>query len=371
MKDFTCGFIGLGLIGGSIAKALKKQNPKIRMLAFDIHEESLVLAQKEGIIDICYSALTEDAAKQLGGCDLLFLCAPVSKNEENLQLLKDHLKEDCILTDVGSVKSTIHQVIEREGLTSRFVGGHPMTGSEKTGYENANELLFENAFYFLTPAKDADASKVERMKELVTGIGAIPLVIDCKKHDYITAAVSHLPHVIAYSLVNLVRENDDDGMMKLIAAGGFKDITRIASSSPAMWQQICLTNTENIESLLRAYIEQLEQMCTYLEQKRKDALFDAFQSAKDYRDSFITTSGSHANRLYEVYLDIPDKAGAIAMTATILALNDISIKNIGIMHNREFQEGVLHIEFYDKASADAAVALLKRNNYTVYEKGTK
>jgi len=368
MRDYTCGFIGLGLIGGSIAKALKKQNPNIQTMAYDVRSDSLSAAQSDGIIDVCYDILNNETASRFGSCDILFLCAPVSKNNENIHLLKEHLKEDCILTDVGSVKSTIYDTIEQEGLENCFIGGHPMTGSEKTGYENADALLFENAFYFLTPSKRVAGDKLEMMKELVTGIGAIPLVIDCEKHDYITAAVSHLPHVIAYSLVNLIRENDEEGLMKLIAAGGFKDITRIASSSPVMWQQICLTNTENIDRLLEGYIQNLETMRSYLRQKNADALLDSFQTAKDFRDSFITTSGSNAGTVSEIYLDIPDKAGAIAMTATILALNDISIKNIGIMHNREFQEGVLHIEFYDEPAAIAATALLRQNNYTIYER---
>ena len=368
MRDLTCGFIGLGLIGGSIAKALKNQQGKVDIIAFDIDKESLLLAQTENIASVCYDELDEVAARHLGNCDILFLCAPVSKNDENLRLIKKYLSNDCILTDVGSVKTPIHQTILELGLNESFIGGHPMSGSEKIGFVNANALLFENAFYFLTPTKEVSEDKIELMKEVIGAIGAIPLILDCEKHDYITAAVSHLPHVIAYSLVNLVSENDKDGMMKLIAAGGFKDLTRIASSSPVMWQQICLTNTDNIIELLDKYIDTLSSMRDALNQKDGDSLFENFQSAKHYRDSFITASGSPVTRLHEVYLDIPDKPGALAMTATILALNNISIKNIGIMHNREFQEGVLRIEFYDETATEAAITLLRQNNYTIYHR---
>ena len=368
MRDLTCGFIGLGLIGGSIAKALKNQQPEVNIIAFDIDKESLLLAQTEKITSTCYEQLDDVAAKHLGSCDILFLCAPVSRNDDNLRVIKKHLSEHCILTDVGSVKTPIHKTIEELGLNESFIGGHPMSGSEKIGFANANALLFENAFYFLTPTEQVSQEKIDLMKEVISIIGAIPLILDSKKHDYITAAISHLPHVIAYSLVNLVNENDKDGMMKLIAAGGFKDITRIASSSPVMWQQICLTNTENIAELLDKYIDELSSMRDALRERDGDTLINSFQSAKEYRDSFMNASGSPVTKLHEVYLYIPDKPGALAMTATILALNNISIKNIGIMHNREFQEGVLRIEFYDEPSAEAAITLLGQNNYTIYHR---
>lgn len=369
MKELTCGFIGLGLIGGSIAKALKKHSEKIQILAYDIDAAALSSAETEGIVQKCFYELNSETASAFGHCDFLFLCAPVSKNDENLKLLKEHLSPSCILTDVGSVKSTIHQTIEEEHLESFFIGGHPMAGSEKSGYKNANSLLLENAFYVLTPTEKVSKDKIDIYKELVSSIGAIPLVLDYHKHDYATAAISHLPHIIASSLVNLVRDSDDaEGLMKLIAAGGFKDITRIASSSPVMWQQICLTNTDNIDKLLVDYIVYLTKIREDLKKKNASALFDLFANAKEYRDSFVNTSSGPIQKVYEIYIDIQDKTGALALTATILAQNDISIKNIGIMHNREFQEGALRIEFYDEAASKNAIKILRKNNYTIYER---
>lgn len=369
MKELTCGFIGLGLIGGSIAKALKKHSEKIEILAYDINASSLSLAEEEGIVNQCFYDLDSSTASTFGKCDFLFLCAPVSKNDENLKLLKKYLSPSCILTDVGSVKSTIHKTIKEENLESFFIGGHPMAGSEKSGYKNANPLLLENAFYVLTPTKSVAKEKIDTYKELVSSIGALPLVLDYHKHDYVTAAISHLPHIIASSLVNLVKDSDDaEGLMKLIAAGGFKDITRIASSSPVMWQQICLTNTDNIDKLLEDYIVYLTQIRKELTHKNDSALYDLFATAKEYRDSFVNTSSGPIKKVYEIYLDIQDKTGALALTATILALNDISIKNIGIMHNREFQEGALRIEFYDEAASKNAIRILRKNNYTIYER---
>ena len=247
MSAFKIGFIGLGLIGGSIARALRASMPDIWITVYDIDKNTLALAANDGIANRTSSVI--DAS--FSACDYIFLCAPVSGNAENLTTLKQYLSPSCVLTDVGSVKSGIHERIRVLGLDGQFIGGHPMAGSERYGYVNSKARLLENAYYILTPTPKTSPDQLKDYERLVVSMGAIPLVLDADQHDYVTAAISHLPHIIASSLVNLVRESDsEDGTMKMIAAGGFKDITRIASSSPDMWQQICLTNTDNIVRLL-------------------------------------------------------------------------------------------------------------------------
>lgn len=370
MNSITCGFIGLGLIGGSIAKAIKKVHSATTILAYDIDKIALHLALNEGIINEAHDSLGE----AFNCCDFLFLCAPVSKNDENLKLIKKFLKKDCILTDVGSVKNTIHETIAAEGLEHCFIGGHPMAGSEKIGYTNSSPLLLENAYYILTPTPSVSQEKVTLYKNLVASFGAIPLILDYKEHDYITAAISHLPHVIAASLVNLIHDSDNkDGLMKLIAAGGFKDITRIASSSPTMWQHICLTNTNNIIRLLKDYIHSLSEIETLLinsisptDSESRKQIYDLFDHAKSYRDSFQNTSSGPIKKSHYIHLEVPDESGSIARTAVILANASINIKNIGILHSREFEEGALKIEFYEESSKISAITLLKQNNYKIY-----
>lgn len=358
------GFIGLGLIGGSIAKALKQADGNCIIKAYDINLSTLTLAKSESIVDEIYAEINTE----LLTCDFLFLCAPVSKNDTNLMKIKELLPVQTIITDVGSVKQTTHQVISELGLNDHFIGGHPMAGSEKIGYENSNPLLLENAYYILTPTQAVSTDKVEKLKLLVKNIGAIPLVLNYDKHDYITAAVSHLPHIIAASLVNLVKESDDkDKLMKMIAAGGFKDITRIASSSPVMWQAICMTNTDNILKLLDTYITSLQKIEQSLEKKKAEELFTLFDSAKEYRDSFVNGNHGPIKKVYAIHVDIPDVPGSIAQTATLLALRNLSIQNIGIMHSREFQEGALRIEFYDEPTMNDAIAVLKQHNYKIYD----
>ena len=363
-NSITCSFIGLGLIGGSIAKALRKAYPDMRLIAYDPDTASVKQALDENIISQCEDSMTD----ALFGCDFLFLCAPVSHNDRMLADIKKHIKPKTIITDVGSVKQTTHKAIEDAGLSGVFIGGHPMAGSEKTGYANSNPLLLENAYYILTPTQEVPEEKITQLRQLVAGIGALPLILDYNKHDYITAAISHLPHIISACLVNLVEKSDDaEGLMKMIAAGGFKDITRISSSSPVMWQSVCLTNTENIKKLLDDYISDLKTVQKELDARSEDELYQLFDSAKEYRDSFAAGSHGPIKKVYAIHVDIPDIPGSLAQTATILALHGLSIKNIGIMHSREFQEGALRIEFYDEATEQTAIEVLRKSHYTIYE----
>lgn len=363
MNKLTCGFVGLGLIGGSIARALKANVPNVQIIAYDVNPDTLQLAEEELIADI----ITDSIDETFSACDYIFLCAPVQKNDANLEAIKKVLSPNCLLTDVGSVKTDIHENIKAAELEAQFIGGHPMAGSERVGFINSKAVLLENAYYVLTPTTTVPQEKVDAYQELVQQMGALPLILDYQKHDYVTAAISHLPHVIASSLVNLVRDSDsEDGVMKMVAAGGFKDITRIASSSATMWQQICLTNTENISQLLSNYIEALEAIKEELDSKDGDALYDFFDSARIYRDSFINASSGPIKRSYRVRVDIPDEPGALAAIVTILALNSISIKNIGIVHNRESEDGVLTIEFYEEDSIEKTKNILSTKGYTVH-----
>lgn len=364
MASVKIGFIGLGLIGGSIAKAVRRYYPDYEILAFDKNRETLALAIQEGTIHTSCSSIDDN----FRGCSYIFLCAPVSYNTAYLAQLKELVDEDCILTDVGSVKTSIHEEIISLGMEENFIGGHPMTGSEKSGFSNAKAHLIENAYYILTPTAKVAEEKVTAYRDFVASLKALPIVLDYKEHDNITGTISHLPHIIASTLVNFVHDTDSaDDLMKALAAGGFKDITRIASSSPVMWQQICLKNGKNISRILGEYINALEHAKSLVDSGDEPALYSMFESSRDYRDSMPGSSAGPIKKQFALYCDIIDEAGGIATIATILASNNINIKNIGIIHNREFEEGVLRIEFYDEASSSKATALLQKYHYIVYE----
>ena len=366
MKKTTFGFVGLGLIGGSIAKSIKRvfqENAVI--IAYDLNTNTLSSAKEEGVIDVICTTINQ----QFSSCDYIFLCSPIRYNDDNLLSLKEFLSKDCILTDVGSVKTDIHKHIHALSLDSCFIGGHPMAGSEKTGYENASNRLIENAYYILTPTSSVPQDYIERYQHLVEQLGAISLILDYETHDYVTAAVSHLPHILAASLVNLVHDSDnEEGIMKMIAAGGFKDITRIASSSATMWQQISLVNGEHINTLLEHFISTLLQVQEQIQSENADALYHLFDSARNYRDSFVEASRGPIKRIFSIYVDIPDETGVIATIATILASHQINLRNIGIINNREFEAGALRIDFNDEISMQQAIVTLKKRKFTIFEK---
>ncbi len=283
MKQLTIGFLGLGLIGGSIARSIRKNFPSCRIIVYSRRKnEDLLQGIKDGIIsDITYAI---DA--HFSECDIIFLCAPVLQNIQFLEQLKPLINKTCIITDVGSVKGNIHKEVERLELESQFIGGHPMAGSEKTGFANSSEDLLQDSFYLLTPCKTTAEEKVLFLKKILSGTGAIFATVDAGLHDDITAAISHVPHIVAASLVNMVRENDTSNeLMKTFAAGGFKDITRIASSSPEMWESICLSNADSIDHFLSLMIDELTKMRSYIANEQGTEINRFFASSREYRDS--------------------------------------------------------------------------------------
>ena len=365
MNKRKFGFLSLGLIGGSIALAIRQIYPDAHIVAYARRNSTLDEAFTAGAID----AGTTEINALFADCDMIFLCGPVAVNNQFLDQLKPFLSPKTILTDVGSVKGSIHETIARLGLDSHFIGGHPMAGSEKTGFENANPLLLENAYYILTPTNTVAREAVDDYRALVQKMGAIPVILDSQEHDYVTAAISHVPHLVAAALANLVHDHDSaGGTMKMIAAGGFKDITRIASSSPAMWESICMANTENIADLLDDYIRSLQTISSAVRAKQTGFTHDLFAASKEYRDSFSDLPRGPINKVFACYVDIPDEAGAIASLAALLAKAKISIKNIGIIHNRDFEEGVLRVEFYDQSALDEAVTLLGDLHYSIHQR---
>lgn len=358
--DATIAFIGLGLIGGSIARAIKRETPNTTIMAYMRTRSKLLMAREEGIVDVVLDGIGEE----LKQCDLIFLCTPVEYNAKYLSEIRPFLKPGAIITDVGSTKTDIHEEVRRQNLENWFVGGHPMAGSEKTGYENSTDHLLENAYYIITPTAVSTDENVEKLVEIAKMIGAIPIVLDYHQHDFVTAAISHLPHIIASSLVNLVKDTDsENGIMKRLAAGGFKDITRIASSSPEMWEQICMTNSQNLSVILEQYIGSLNVILNELKAKDKQYIHQLFETSKNYRNSISEKASGPITPDFSFTVDVADEVGAISTLSVILAAKGISIKNIGINHNRERGEGTLRISFYTKDSMEQAFHQLERYHY--------
>lgn len=357
-------FIGLGLIGGSIAKAIHEHYPDQKIYAHARHKETILAAYKDDLILNDHLLTIEEIAS----CDLIFLCCPVGINANYMKQMAPYIGEHTIITDVGSVKGDIHLAAKEAGLSEHFIGGHPMTGSEEIGYEHSSSHFLENAYYILTADNDTSGAMLPGFADYIRSLGSITLQLHPDKHDFATAAISHLPHVISASLVNLVRSSDKDEVLKTIAAGGFRDITRISSSSPEMWQHICKSNKKAIIQLLDLYNEELTSFRDAINISDDKELHQLFSSAKDYRDSLPLRKTGVLGKAFILYSDLRDEAGQIATVATILANNGISIKNIGIIHNREFEEGVLSIELYSQTDYQKAGDLLSRHSYILHKR---
>ena len=364
-NHMTIGFIGLGLIGGSIAKTIRRIHPDSIIYGFDTDIDSLKMAKEDGTLTQYFETLDPT----FSSCDIIFLCAPVSNNIEYLKELKGIISESCLLTDVGSVKEPIQSAIKELGMESNFIGGHPMVGSEKSGYAHANDHLLENAYYFLTPSERTLFQLTTKFSSFIQGLGALAVSLKPEEHDFITAAISHVPHIVAAELVHLVRRADrNNGMLKQLAAGGFKDITRIASSSPVMWEQICENNSSNIKTLLTSMIHDLQEVIDQLDKENGAYVNEYFKEAGDYRNSVPDHSIGLFDKVHKLYVHIPDQPGTIATVTSLLAFNNISLKNIGIIYNREFEEGVLQLAFPDKQTLTRAKRLLTDNGYMVHER---
>lgn len=359
----TIGFIGFGLIGGSLARSIKKHHPLTQITAYDIDVNSLKAAKNEALIQ----HIADDLTKDFSECDLVFLCCPVQVNVHYFKEITPYLKESCIVTDVGSTKLDIFQGIGPYLGNTKFIGGHPMTGSEKSGFGVSSHQLFENVYYILTPSKNVQIRDIDAMTRLIESIDSIPIVMDPVIHDQTTAAISHVPHILASQIVNMVKDLDSkEGYMHTLAAGGFKDITRIASASPVMWQQICLTNKEPILHALGHFQKLIMATMENISSDNSEALYGLFNEAKEFRDSFNDSHKGLIPKQFSFSVDVDDEPGIIARIATLLYEQQINIKNIGIVNNRETDQGVLRIVFDDEAHMAQSQILLKKIGFTIY-----
>ena len=356
------GVVGLGLIGGSLCKALRNRYGAETIFADNRSEYFLITAKAEGIIDE-YSL---GVSNIFGGCDIVFICTPVDKIFDYAKQLAPIVGKDCVISDVGSTKAHIYDDMKTIEDSITYIGGHPMAGSERFRYNASKEHLFENAYYIITPGETVPEEKTAEFKEMTEKIGAIPIIISPYEHDYAVASISHVPHIIAAALVNNVKKLDSDmGYMHLLAAGGFNDITRIASSSADMWESIMFENKEDIISVLDSLSDVISGIKDSIVNDRHEDVYDYFHDAQQYRNSFNTTTPKAFVKRYEIDVDVLDRPGSIAIIAVLFSSNGINIKNMGIVNSRENNSGALTFAFDSEEDRQRSVELLRDMNYEV------
>lgn len=270
--------VGVGLLGASFAFALKEKGLCSTIIGTGRREENLKRAKEKGIID----DFNLDANEACRDSNLILLSTPVGAFKDITEKIKKDIKKNAIITDVGSVKGRL--VYELESIVSDkafYIGSHPIAGSDKSGIDDAKADLFKSALCIITPTENSDEEALSKITTLWERLGARIKLMDPYKHDEVYAAVSHLPHIIAYTLVNTIGDIDSDFIE--YAGQGFKDTTRIALSSPELWSDIVIYNKDNLLKLLEIYREKINDIKRLLEKADAEGITEEFTKAQELR----------------------------------------------------------------------------------------
>lgn len=352
--------IGLGVIGGSLGMALCTKG-NYEVIGIDRDSHAVQLAQEIGAV----SMGTTDYLTGVKQAEIIVLAIPVGDLVAVAREIAHYISPDAIVTDVGSTKVEVVSELE-ELFPSRFVGGHPMTGSEISGIRGAEQYLFENAIYVLTPTERTDTKALRKIQEMVDDTGAFSCFLSPEDHDRIVAAISHLPHLLAVALMNLAADFSDQYPQALtLAAGGFRDMTRIASSSHVMWKDIFATNRRHIIEFSRCFREQLTHLEKLLEGEDLDMLVSFMQRASRERQKIPSKLKGTLPSLYELVCTVPDRPGSIALLAGLLGDEGINIADLEMIRIREGEGGTIKIGFKTEEEMEDAFQVLSQAGITV------
>jgi prephenate dehydrogenase len=280
------GIIGVGLIGGSLALALKQAGYCKRVTGIGRDSTRLQQAVKAGVID----DFVIDFAAGVAACDMVVIAVPLDSYGGVFEKIRNHLDSSAVITDVGSAKGSVVEDVRRVfgKLPAGFVPGHPIAGTEKSGFEAAFPELFQRRRVVLTPLEnETDPKATAKVRLMWEATGAIVEITSVEHHDRVLAATSHLPHILAFGLVDsLAKENDVEEIFRF-AAGGFRDFTRIAASDPEVWRDICLRNRDAILDVMRLYSADLDELRAAIDAGDGETLHAIFSRAKHARDKFV------------------------------------------------------------------------------------
>ncbi|NOY58164.1 MAG: prephenate dehydrogenase [Calditrichaeota bacterium] len=347
--------IGVGLIGGSMGLALKRKGFKGTLIGVD-SPEVVERALQKNVIDEGFAR--EDLQKATTEADLIFISTPIVEILELLQVLGNFVRPGTLITDVGSTK---RKIVETANIhlpaDCDFIGGHPMAGSELRGVQAADPFLFENTTYVLTPSRPIRESTRKGLGELLELVGAKVLLLSPSLHDEIAAAVSHLPQMASVALMNLAaRKQEESPHFLKMAAGGFRDMTRIASSPFGIWEHIRETNADMIAQFIDEYINELKKVRELL---NTPELAKYFENAARNRLSIPKDTKGFLRPQFEVSVSVQDKPGMLALITQTLAGENINIKDIEVLKIREDEGGTMRLAFSTKEERETAMVLLK------------
>ncbi|HEY8217061.1 MAG TPA: prephenate dehydrogenase/arogenate dehydrogenase family protein [Acidimicrobiia bacterium] len=350
------GVVGTGLVGGSVGLALRRAGYEVR--GFDRDRARAQQALAVGALDDAVEHI-DDAARD---ADVVVVAVPVGDVAEAVGAALD--AGALAVTDVGSVKGPVVATVEaaRPDLAGRYVGGHPMAGSELDGLDGASADLFTGATWVLTPTERTDPDAFARVRQLVRALGAEAFAVSPEEHDALVAVVSHVPQLAATTLMDVAAARGADHALLLrLAAGGFRDMTRIAAGHPGIWPDICVANRDAIVAALDQYVAALGDVRSMVVDSDRDRLLEVLERARAARRSLPT--GIPADiELAEIHVPIPDRPGSLADITTLAGAMGVNIADIEIAHSVEATGGVL-VLLLAATDADAFVAALAERGY--------
>ena len=342
--------IGLGMIGGSLGLALN-QASDVEVAGYDRDPETVQKARQMGAVN-----RTGGINELSAWADLIFLCTPIGTIPGLAREVAEHCRSGCLLTDVGSAKQDIVEVFDNLEATGVWgIGGHPMAGSERQGITGADRYLFENAVYVLTPGKHTPRKAVEDLSSILSHTGARILTMDAETHDRLVASVSHLPHLVASALVNMLQGQDD---ALALAAGGFRDTTRVASGEPELWMEILLSNRRLLTVQLESFIDRLHYLKTVLEERSARELVEFLTTSREIREAMPSKRKGLIPTEQELVCIVPDEPGIIGLLGSYLGEKGINIADIEILRVREGDGGTIRIGVSREEDGPAAVEAL-------------
>lgn len=357
--------IGAGLIGGSIGLALRENKLVAHVTCYDRDPDAAVEAVALGAADV----YTESALQAVKDADLVILAVPVLSTIEIFKEILPALKDGVLVTDVGSTKGSIMAAVEQLLPSSAsYIGGHPMAGSEETGIKGADPGLLENAIYVLTPGPQTASAVVENLSAMLEEAGAQPLILDPLSHDRVVALVSHLPHITAAALVQSVAGAGDLELIRTLAAGGFRDSTRIALGNPEVWRDICISNRWALLSALKSFRASLDKLEQYLTEPNVDAVQEYFLQSRDYRKTIPYRGRGILPELFDIIVLVRDTPGVIGKLTGLLGDEGVNIDAIEILHVRELAGGSIRLGFRNREQQQQALTLLNSNGYRTHVK---
>ncbi|MGZ4241811.1 MAG: prephenate dehydrogenase/arogenate dehydrogenase family protein [Actinomycetota bacterium] len=354
--------IGTGLIGGSIGLALKRSTGAT-VIAFDQDPSTAARAVERGAAD----GVARTAGEAAAGCDFVFIATPVGAIARTALEISEVLAPGAVMTDVGSTKDRVVVEVDRslrEG--SHFIGGHPMAGTEEEGIEAADGSLFEGSWWILTPTDRSDPAAYQRLHALLTTLGARIMALKPSEHDELMAIISHVPQLTATALMNLAAERGrDHAALLALAAGGFRDVTRVAASNPDIWLDICRENGDAIASTLERFAEGLLALRDLIKENDAEGLRAAFLRARESRRSL--PGKTVAGDVFEVTMPVPDRPGVLAQVTTSIGNLGVNIEDLQITHSTEGGRGVLHLTIGGDDQARRATEALRAQGFDARE----